>query len=97
MKQGEAGDVIYRKNYKAYPWDVKRFDLHFDIGAETTTVRAEMEFQFKDDAQGSRDIILHGSDLQLVSLTLNDRTLGENDYSIDGERLTIPAAPRISV
>jgi aminopeptidase N len=93
MKQNEAGEVIYRKNYTAYPWNVMRLDLNFDIGKETTTVHAEMEFQLKDDAHGPQDIILNGSDLQLVSLTLNDRSLGENDYTVDGEKLTISNAP----
>jgi len=93
MKQNQAGEVIYRKNYTAYPWNVMRLDLHFDIGTETTTVHAEMEFQLKDDDQGPQDIILNGSNLQLVSLTLNHRTLDENDYTVDGEKLTISNAP----
>ena len=97
MKQSKAGEVIYRKNYTAYPWDVKRFDLHFDIGTETTTVHAEMVFQFKDRGGGPKDIVLDGSDLQLVSLILNDRTLDENDYFIEGEKLTITGAPPLSV
>jgi aminopeptidase N len=97
MKQSEAGEVIYRKQYTAYPWDVKRLDLHFDIGTETTTVHAEMEFLLKDDGDGTQDIILNGSELQLISLMLNDRILSEKDYFVDGERLTIPAAPSKSV
>jgi len=97
MKQNEAGDVIYRKNYTAYPWNVKHLDLHFDIGAETTTVHAEMEFQQKNDDHGPQDIVLNGSDLQLVSLKLNDRILGEDDYIVDGEQLTIRDAPAKSV
>jgi len=97
MKQSEAGEVIYRKNYTAYPWDVKRFDLHFDIGTETTTVHAQMEFQLKESGGSPEDIVLNGSDLQLVSLMLNDRTLDENDYFIEGEKLIITAAPPRSV
>lgn len=97
MKQSSAGEVIFRKNYTAYAWDVNRFDLRFDIGKETTTVHAEMDFQLKDSGAGPTDIVLDGSDLQLVSLTLNDRPLDESDYSIDGERLTIVAAPPRSV
>lgn len=97
MKQSEAGEVIYRKNYTAYPWNVKRLDLHFNIAAEITTVHAEMEFQLKDDGHGPQHIILNGSDLQLVSLTLNDHILGADDYTIDGEKLTIRNAPVHSV
>ena len=93
MKQNEVGEVIYRKNYTAYPWNVKRLDLHFDISTEITVVRAEMEFQLKDEEQVLREIILNGSDLQLISLTVNDRVLAKDEYSIVGENLTIPNAP----
>lgn len=93
MKQSVAGEVIYRKNYRAYPWSVKRLDLHFDIGAETTTVHAEMEFQLKGDDDDRQSIVLNGSNLQLVSLTINDRALGADEYTVDGEKLTIPDAP----
>ncbi len=93
MKQNVAGEVIYRKNYSAYPWNIKRFDLHFDIGADLTTVQAEMEFNLKQGHAGPQSIVLNGSGLQLVSLSVNDRVLGQDEYSINGEELTIPEAP----
>ena len=68
MKEGIAGKAVFRKDYTAYPWSVRRLDLHFDIGIETTTVRAEMEFQLKDGSAAPTDIVLNGSNLQLVSL-----------------------------
>jgi len=37
-----------------------------------------------------QDIVLNGSNLELVSMTLNDRTLSPADYVIEGETLTIP-------
>ena len=97
MKENAVGDIIYRKNYESYPWDVKRLDLHFDVSAKTTTVRAEMEFLLKDNGRETHSIVLNGSDLQLVSLLLNDQVLGENDYSIEGEKLVIHNAPSVCV
>ena len=97
MKEGMSGKAIYRKDYKAYPWKVEYLDLHFDIGAEVTTVRAEMAFRLKDEAASTQDIVLNGSDLEMISISLNDRTLGDDDYDIEGESLTISAAPRRSV
>ncbi len=97
MKEGIAGKVIYRKDYTAYPWDVSHLDLHFDIGIKTTIVRAQMEFQLKDGTSAPQDIIVNGSDLELVSITLNGRVLNTNDYSVEGETLTIPDAPQNSV
>jgi len=97
MKETIAGKVIYRNDYVAYPWDVKYLDLHFDVGRETTVVRAEMEFQKSDMASATQDIVLNGSDLELVSITINDRTLTAEDYSVEGESLIIPDAPATSV
>ncbi len=92
MKEGIAGKAIFRKDYTAYPWTVRHLDLHFDIGIETTTVRAEMEFLLKEGAESTGHIILNGSNLELLSLTLDDRVLSEDDYVIEGETLTIPAS-----
>jgi len=97
MKEGIAGKTIYRKDYLAYPWDVNHLDLHFDIGIETTIVRAEMAFELKDGAGAPQDIVLNGSDLQLVSIRLNDRILTTDDYVLEGETLTIPGAPQNSI
>jgi aminopeptidase N len=68
MKDGLAGKSIFRKDYEAYPWDVKQLQLFFDIGRETTTVRAEMKFHLKDAVKPSQDIVLNGKDLELLSL-----------------------------
>ena len=97
MNEGIAGKTIYRKDYTAYPWDIGQLDLHFDIGLETTVVRAEMEFQLADGSSAPQDIVLNGSDLELVSMTLNGRALTADDYVVEGETLTIPDAPQKSV
>ncbi len=97
MKEGTAGKAIYRKDYTAYAWDIGQLNLHFAMGIETTTVRAEMDFHLKDSSKAGHDIVLNGSDLQLVSITLNGRVLGGDDYRIEGESLVIRNAPRDSV
>ena len=97
MKEGIAGRVIYRKDYLAYPWEINQLDLHFDIDLEITTVRAQMEFSLKNEADAAQAIVLHGSDLKLLSIVLNDRPLEVGDYIIEGETLTIPGAPAHSV
>jgi aminopeptidase N len=97
MKEGIAGKVTYRKDYTTYPWDIKQLDLYFDVGIETTTVRAQMEFKLKEGNGTRQSIVLNGSDLQLVSISLNGQELGEEDYIVEGENLTIPDAPSSSM
>ncbi len=97
MRNGMTNNITYRKNYAAYPWNVKQLKLQFDIGANTTIVRAQMEFELKDSDMHSHSIVLDGSELELLSLSLNGRELTGDDYVIEGETLTIPAAPPSSV
>ncbi len=97
MKDGLTGKSIFRKDYEPYPWDVKQLHLFFDIGRETTTVRAEMQFHLKDGFKPSQAIVLNGKDLELLSVSLNDRPLGEGDFVVNGEALLIPDAPPVSV
>ena len=96
MKEGTASSAKYRKDYAAYPWDISRLELHFDVAAGTTMVRAEMEFRLKDAALDSGDLVLNGSDLQTRAIELNGKTLANGDYLIEGERLTITGVPRHS-
>ena len=97
MKEGSPARTIYRKDYVAYPWHVQNTRLRFEIGAETTSVHAQIEFEWKGDEHAEKDIVLNGSELNLVDLYLNDRLLSVDDYKIVGEKLTIPNAPPVSV
>ena len=97
MKDGLSAKSIFRKDYTVYPWDIDQLDLYFDVGRDSTVVRAEMEFHLKEEGKATQDIALNGSDLQLVSLSLNGRLLSSDDYVINGETLTVPDAPRKSL
>ena len=77
MKEGIAANAIYRSDYTVYPWTVKYLDLHFDVGLETTVVRAEMEFENSQASGQSQDIVLNGSDLDLLSVSVNS---GSNEH-----------------
>lgn len=97
MKEGSPARTIYRKDYVAYPWHVKNTQLRFEIGLETTTVHNEMEFEWKGAEQREQNIVLNGSQLQLLELALNGEVLSADDYVIEGETLTIKNAPSLSV
>ena len=93
MKKGSPARVIYRKDYVAYPWQVQNTHLQFEIALDTTIVHARLEFEWRGADQKERTIVLNGSQLELLSLHLNDRILSNDDYIIEGETLTIKKAP----
>ena len=97
MKEGSPARTIYRKDYIAYPWHLKNTRLRFEIGVETTTVHAAMAFEWKGDEQSEKSIVLNGSELELISLSLNGELLSSDDYEISGETLTIKKAPSSSL
>ena len=93
MKDVTSANVIYRKDYAAYPWELKSTRLRFEIGAETTMVYAQLDFEWRGSNSSDRSIVLNGSELELLSLHVNDKLLLEEDYVIEGETLTIANAP----
>ena len=97
MKDGSPARVIYRKDYVAYPWHLINTHLLFEIDLDVTIVHATMEFEWQGEDQQAQSIVLNGSQVELLSLHLNDRLLTADDYSIEGETLTIKDAPSTCV
>ena len=101
MKKGAAGKAIYRKDYSPYPWLVDKARFRFEIGENSTEVRAELDLRngvqeelFDGPAAG--EIELDGQDMELISLALNGRVLGEADFTVSGDKLVVHGAPDAS-
>jgi len=93
MKEGIARKVIRREDYTPYPWAVDQCALHFEIGRKITTVKAKIQFSRSLEADGPDDIVLHGQELELVSVAVDGRPLTAAEYTVDADRLIIPRAP----
>ena len=73
---------------------IDRVDLHFDLGEEETRVSARLELRRnpRSSAEG-RALRLHGEQLDMLSLALDEVPLGAEDYLIDPDGLTIHRVP----
>jgi aminopeptidase N len=91
MKEGQPQQAVYRKDYTPYPWILEQVELHFDIHEDHTEVRSELAFRSRDGAGG--ELLLHGTGLELLSISLEGEPLGPDDYRQQGESLLIPDAP----
>ena len=89
MTKRTAADTIYRKDYRPYPWKLARVELFFDIGDPETRVRAILDFESRDASDPPGSIVLDGCELELRSISLNGKPLGEDRYRFEGEQLTI--------
>ena len=89
-QKGEtAPSAHHRLDYEPYPFEVPETRLKFDIHPGQTTVTSELAIERR--AEG--DLVLNGADLELLSLQIDSRELGGNEYRIEGETLTLFDVP----
>ncbi len=89
----EKHEIIYLKDYNSPDFRVDTVELRFELGEESTLVWSRLGIAADYDG-GRRPLVLNGCDLRLMSLVLDDKHLGEKDYSVDAETLTIHDVPR---
>jgi aminopeptidase N len=94
MKEGVSGQAVHRKDYTAYPWLIDHLDLHFSIRQSHTTVTAEMRFRPNPKALASREVVLSGVNLELVSVAIDGQALDAERYSVSGEEMVIREVPK---
>lgn len=87
--------TVYRKNYTAPSFLANTVDLTFDLDPSQTRVTAETELIHNPNAKDA-DIVLHGEELELVSISLNDRELKPKEYTLKNGLLRIKKAPEIA-
>ncbi|NJN51071.1 MAG: aminopeptidase N, partial [Gammaproteobacteria bacterium] len=70
-------------------------ELTFDLsaGAEAATTVTSV-LQVVAERADVNDLVLDGIDLELVSVAVDGRLLGGNEYRRDGEHLTLFGVPR---
>lgn len=86
--------TIYLKDYQVPDYLIKTTDLRFEITEGETLVSAMLHC-YRNPAATKKvnQITLHGADLELVSIALNDKILNIDDYVFGEESLTILNTP----
>ena len=86
----EQPKVIHLKDYQAPAYLIDETHLTFELYEDRTLVHAQLVMRRNPDAgAGLPPLELHGQDLELVSLSLNDRQLQAGDYQVGEETLTL--------
>jgi aminopeptidase N len=93
MKEGAAGNVVYREEYTPFAWNLDEVKLRFDIGKDGTRVASEFRFKRRAGAEPGGDIRLDGQQMELLSVAMNGTNLTVAEYSVDADRLIIHNAP----
>ncbi len=86
MKEGQPGETRL-EDYRSPGYTTRSTDLVFDIRDGETTVTNTIVLERLDD--GADAVVLDGQDLELLSVSVDGRELGGNEYSCDDESLTL--------
>jgi len=84
--------TVYLRDYKPSKFHIDQVELHFDLGEECTLVRSLLFMHRNPDGEAGA-LRLHGEQLELVSLKLNEELLDSDAYAQDDEGLTIFMVP----
>ena len=95
MKQPQAENqpnIIYRKDYTQPDYWLKQVDLDFDIDLEKTCVHSRLQFE-KNSSVTGHTLELDGKQLETVAIRVDGRQLTADEYTVVGERMSIPGLP----
>ncbi len=87
----EQPKVIYLKDYQAPDYLIDETNLTFELYEDHTLVHAQLVMRRNPEraAEGLPPLVLDGQQLELLSLSMDDRELGAADYQVDDSHLTL--------
>ena len=89
----EQPQVIRREDYKEPDFIVEKVELVFDLDREVTNVKSRL-FMAANPVRGTGkgdEVFLHGEEMKLLSVTLDDTRLASSDFNVDHEGLRFTA------
>jgi len=92
MRTDSSPQTIFRKDYLPPSFLVDTVELGFDLDPARTVVASRITLR-QNPASKSRDIVLHGEDIELVALRMNGKLLKPGQYQLGASTLTIKKAP----
>ncbi len=84
--------TVWLKDYRPPDWHIETAALAFDLGEESTRVTARLAVRHNPDGR-TGPLVLDGQDFKLLSVAIDGVPLGDKDYQLTGERLTIASPP----
>ncbi|WP_300669663.1 aminopeptidase N [Desulfoluna sp.] len=81
------------KDYKRPDFSVETVDLHVDIFETETLVSTTLTVHKSPAAVKGAPFVLDGREVTLLSIEIDGRVLSEGEYTLEGEVLTVLAAP----
>ncbi|GAB3107043.1 aminopeptidase N [Aestuariicella hydrocarbonica] len=85
---------IYLKDYKRPDFLIEKTELHFTLDPSETLVQSRLEIRRNPEANTpAASLVLHGQELELISLSIDGHALSSAGYDVGPEALTISTVP----
>ena len=94
--QQDAAVDIRLADYQPPSWLCPRIGLEFDLGADFTEVTARLHVEPNPDGPAA-PLRLDGEGLELLSVSVDGKRLGEEDYELQPRTLLLPSVDRAAV
>src|SRR5690606_31664955 len=86
----EQPKTIYLKDYQVPDYLIDETTLTFELYEDHSLVHAQLVMRRNPEAgAGLPALVLHGQDMELLSLSLDDRPLAAGDYQVGDGTLTL--------
>ncbi len=83
----KTSTTILREDYQAYPFEIAKVALKFNLEPTNTLVTSQLQVQSKSNT--AQDMYLDGEELELIDISIDDNALKASDYHLDEDGLTI--------
>ena len=81
--------VIYLKDYEKPNFWIHQTSLKFELFEESTLVHSELLISRRENVEQGVPLVLHGEELELVSLKVNHAECSKEDYDVSNDSLTL--------
>ena len=97
MKDAQAR-TTYLHDYRPPPFIIDSTELDFDLYETHAVVEARLQFRRNPDFSGADEdtLVLHGRELLLEELRLDERVLEASDFTLEEDSLRIPKLRSLS-
>ena len=82
--------TTYLKDYRPASFQIEKLSLDFALEPKSTRVRSRIHIR---PVEKNAALVLNGEAIKLISVSIDGKVLDANEYSVDGNNLTIPALP----
>ncbi|WP_367109234.1 aminopeptidase N [uncultured Psychrobacter sp.] len=89
LHEPQAPTKVNLKDYKKPSFDVDTVDLDIKLFDDHAIVDSKLIM----NRQVAGDLVLYGEDVELLSITLNDKALSTEQYKVSDGKLIVSAAP----